>query len=660
MKYLLLLLLFLYIESSGQKKGQDLVDSMLQILPNMKEDSNKINLILQMSEQMYYLSKMNDGISYLEKGLAIAEKLNWKKGIGDCYLNLGNFVGDTGNIAGARSYFEKSLEINRELNDRLNIITCLNNIGRGYQFESDFPHAVNYFFEALKLAEEIKSNKRIALVGTNITATFLMQKNYAKAEEYAKMTLENAEIAKAPFHAAAALEHLGLIYGEKRDTAAAIKYFNRAITAYRSESVLEGELECMIEISNLENPEAGLKTKLEIQDILDKQNSLVPVKAGNLGGIGTLYYDLAKTKTGVSEQDYKLQAAKYLRKAIDLARESKSMNLVADYSFQLSKVEKDRGDFKKALALYEEYHSINDSLFSQEKKNTIAGLEGKQKLAIKDNELAVNNLTLEEQRKTQLGLVAGLILIVIIGALLYWQSRNRKKTNTTLMVLNNELDEANKVKARFFSILSHDLRSPIVNLVHFLELQKESPDLLKGQETIYRQNISDSAETLLNNMEAMLLWSKEQMGDFRPNLKTISVNDLFVYIEKYFERSNNVVIKFDNAENLQIATDENYLHIIMQNLTSNAIRALKNTQNARIVWMAKKEMDNIILSITDNGPGITESQAKSLFDETVVNNETHGLGLHLVRDLAKAIRFNIAVQSEPGMVTTFILSTVAA
>ena len=46
------------------------------------------------------------------------------------------------------------------------------------------------------------------------------------------------------------------------------------------------------------------------------------------------------------------------------------------------------------------------------------------------------------------------------------------------MVLNNQLDEANKVKAKFFGILSHDLRSPVANLIHFLHLQKNDPDLL--------------------------------------------------------------------------------------------------------------------------------------------------------------------------------------
>ena len=660
-KLLIPLCVLCCFELPAQKKSQDLVDSMMLLLPTLKEDSSKVNLILDLSEQLYYLAKMNEGINYLKQGIQLAEKINWKSGIANCYSNLGNLVGDTGNIAQARIYFEKSLAINQELGSKSNIIINLNNLGRGYQFESDFSNAVNCFFKALKMAEEIKSNEKIALVGTNITATYIMQKNYSKAEEYAKMTLKYAEIAKAPYHAASSLQQLGVIYADKNDTAGAIAYFNKAIAVYRGEGILEGELECMSEISNLEIPEAGLKTKLEIQNLLDNQNSLIPVKIGNLSSIGQTYYELAKSKSGAAKNEYLAKATDYLKRSIQLAKDAKYVDQVAASSMRLSEVEKAKRNFEEALALNIAYHSINDSIFSQENKNKIAALESQKTVDLKDKEIQINKLVISNQRKTQWGLISGLCFLGVIGGLLYWQSRSRKKTNTTLMVLNNQLDEANKIKARFFSILSHDLRSPIVNLVHFLHLQKDSPDLLnENQQSVHRQNISDAAEDLLNNMEAMLLWSKEQMENFRPNIKNIAISDLFEYIQKFFGQTENVKIKFDDVAGLTVSTDENYLRTIMQNLTSNAIRALKNTPGATVEWKAKKEGSTTLLSITDNGPGIGREQAKTLFDESVVNNEKTGFGFHLIRDLAKAIQCKIAVQSEPGKGTTFILSNVAA
>ena len=97
----------------------------------------------------------------------------------------------------------------------------------------------------------------------------------------------------------------------------------------------------------------------------------------------------------------------------------------------------------------------------------------------------------------------------IIGSLLFYQSRNRKKTNEKLQLLNTELDEANKAKTRFFSILNHDLRGPVANLVFFLQLQKESPEMLDEESTKRMQDKTmTGAENLLNSMEDILQWRK--------------------------------------------------------------------------------------------------------------------------------------------------------
>jgi signal transduction histidine kinase len=283
-------------------------------------------------------------------------------------------------------------------------------------------------------------------------------------------------------------------------------------------------------------------------------------------------------------------------------------------------------------------------------------MEGQYKLTLKDKELAINKLNLTTQRRTLWGLVAVVLLLCVIGILLYRQNRIRQKTNNRLMVMNGQLDEANKVKARFFSILSHDLRRPIVNLVHFLELQKEDPAIFSEQEQqMHRQHISDSAASLLNTMEAMLLWSKEQMKRFEPEIKEVPIADLFDHIRNFFGEQEKVKMQFTAEAGLVAMTDENYLRTIMQNLTSNAIHAVQHSVDGRIEWKAVKEGKKLVLSIADNGPGISPERAKALFDDSVAVNKKTGLGLYLIRDLAKAIHFEIGVESETGKGTKFML-----
>jgi sensor histidine kinase regulating citrate/malate metabolism len=93
----------------------------------------------------------------------------------------------------------------------------------------------------------------------------------------------------------------------------------------------------------------------------------------------------------------------------------------------------------------------------------------------------------------------------------------------------------------------------------------------------------------------------------------------------------------------------------MQNLTSNAIKALKNRPDATIEWNAVKEGDHTVLSIADNGPGLRPEYAKVLSEESVVENARDGFGLHMIRDLAKAIRCRLDVRTAPGKGTVFSL-----
>lgn len=254
-------------------------------------------------------------------------------------------------------------------------------------------------------------------------------------------------------------------------------------------------------------------------------------------------------------------------------------------------------------------------------------------------------------------MIGAIAFLATTGGLFFYQSRTRKKTNTTLIQLNNELDEANKVKAKFFGILSHDLRSPVASLINFLQLQKRNPGILNTQQITEREEkITGSAQSLLETMEGMLLWSKGQMENFKPDETLVPVSSLFNHLKNFFSDRSTINFIFLDGDAISVQTDKHYLQTIMQNLTANAIKALQQSSNPTIEWKAWKQHDKLYLSITDNGPGINTEQAKSLFDETALVGTKHGLGLHIIRDLAKAIKCNISIAPNNCTGTTFVLA----
>ena len=196
-------------------------------------------------------------------------------------------------------------------------------------------------------------------------------------------------------------------------------------------------------------------------------------------------------------------------------------------------------------------------------------------------------------------------------------------------------------------------------MIHFLHLQKENPEILDQESKQRLQNkTSAGAENLLTSMEDILLWSKGQMQNFKPKLEKIEIQSIFNETKNHFASEENVKIIFENPNQLQIYTDENYLKTIIRNLTGNAIKAVSKVKpsfRGQIIWKAFQENNQNYLSITDNGPGANEDQFKALYDDSQVVGIKTGLGLHLIRDLANAIDCEISVKSSKESGTVFLL-----
>ena len=130
---------------------------------------------------------------------------------------------------------------------------------------------------------------------------------------------------------------------------------------------------------------------------------------------------------------------------------------------------------------------------------------------------------------------------------------------------------------------------------------------------------------------------------------------IYLRIQKSISGYHKIKFEYHNSDAISIFTDENYLKTIVRNLTSNAINVFTTTPNPTIIWKAWQENGVYYLSITDNGPGASKEQFKALYDDKEVVGIKTGLGLHLIRDLAKAIDCEISVDSRIGQGTTFVL-----
>lgn len=662
---MLLFLLFLGQPLFSQQSHQ-YTDSILKLIPEEKNSLAKARHYKSLV--IYHMdSNPEKAIEYANQGLKFSEKSNLSRGVGVFNSYLGNIYQQKGNVEKAMLYYRKSYDINKKDKDFENLASTLNNIANVYLGQSEYEKAIKTYFEALQIAEKTKNNYLKAKCLGNIGIVFSAQENLDKSLYYYDKSLQISKKENDIENTANVTLLIANLYTKKKDTVQAKKRYFEALIYFKKTNSLADIATTYQNLSILyKDYKTNLKYKLEAQKIWDKIGSENVLSLDNLGNLAYEYLRLAKLKKDnkikfsetipYSRNELLLLSNNCLKKSFLLLNKEKN---IGNYSFLKeieAELEAEKGNFKEAFESIKIYYKTNDSIFSQESKNKIAKIESQKQIDLKNKEIKTKAIELKANQRQKWFLIAGLTLLGIIGGLLFYQNQNRKKTNQLLQNLNTELEDANQAKTRFFSILNHDLRSPVSNLIDFLHLQKDSPDLLdEATKNRIEQTTLSSVENLLTSMEDILQWSKSQMENFKPQPKIVGINSLYEDTKKHFSSEEKVQLVFENSNNIEINTDENYLKTIIRNLTNNAIKATSEIENPTIIWKAFQEDGKTNISITDNGKGASDEQFKALYDEKEVVGIKSGLGLHLIRDLAKAIGCEITVESKINEGTTFVL-----
>jgi signal transduction histidine kinase/Tfp pilus assembly protein PilF len=693
-KIYLLFLLFSVLAISQKKEGQARIDSLYSVLTKMKPDSLKVKSMLEIAES-YISVNPKKSYGYANGALILSKSLKWKDGISKSYYTLGSIYSND-------SQFMKSIEYN---NLSLKYTIKPQQILNSFQSNSINYYKMNQYEKAIEILNNcIKLSKENNLKRVEINSYLTLGNIYSqlksnqKAIEYYEISNKIAVTIKDGYTIYLTYLNIGYAYTKSKKHDLAIKSYKKAVLLceenknYLDLSDTYGHMgSCYIAAKKYPQAIESFKKALEI-DVKENDYFNAPICYSGLGeaNFGLKNYDAARKNLNIAiesniksqnfeylEEDYALlgkinleqgiensknstilflEAEKNFYNAIDNNKKTNDLEKTSENYFLLAKTQDLLNKNKQAFLSLKESAVYKDSIYNTNNKETIKNLEDKREIELRDKEIKINKLSLESKEKQKWFYILGLGFLGILGGLLFYQSRKRKITNQKLQILNSELDQANKTKTRFFSILNHDLRSPVANLIHFLHLQQDNPELLdEATKTRMQTKTITGAENLLSSMEDILLWSKGQMENFKPQPKNIAVNQLFDDTKKVFSGYLKIKFEYHNPDNIEIFTDENYLKTIIRNLTSNAINVFTTTQNPTIVWKAWQENGNSYLSITDNGSGASRDNFKALYDDTEVVGIKTGLGLHLIRDLAKAINCEISVDSKVGIGTTFVL-----
>jgi PAS domain S-box-containing protein len=246
----------------------------------------------------------------------------------------------------------------------------------------------------------------------------------------------------------------------------------------------------------------------------------------------------------------------------------------------------------------------------------------------------------------------------------------RKMTEKALIKSEDKLKTINAQKDKFFSIIAHDLRSPIGSFVQLSKMLKdEYKSMSKDTIEFFINNLYKVSNNTYKLLENLLIWSTSSLGKYDikyelVNIKTV-INDT---VKLNLESANlkDIIINTDIQKDLFAFADKNSVLTVLRNLISNAIKFTNRGGNVYINAIERKRNTTnryIKISVKDTGIGISNEKLGKLFkiDETFTTLGTEkekgtGLGLVLCKELIDKNNGNIWVKSETEKGSTFYIT----
>ncbi len=237
---------------------------------------------------------------------------------------------------------------------------------------------------------------------------------------------------------------------------------------------------------------------------------------------------------------------------------------------------------------------------------------------------------------------------------------NNDLLNSQKLIIESQTEELkvlNTTKDRLFSIIAHDLRSPLSSLkgvMQLLDNEYISKEEFKELSKRLQQNV-DNVHGMLENL---LLWSLSQMEGIKPNVKPFNLNfiiDETVLLFKEISLQKQIEINIQSPQILQAIGDEYQIRTILRNLLNNALKFTPSLGQIIIDSSVKGQFVN--LKISDSGVGIERNDLAQIFSNPKLKTGTAGekgtgFGLFLCKELIEKNGGSIGVNSEFGRGTT--------
>ncbi|WP_235954839.1 ATP-binding protein [Cyclobacterium salsum] len=670
--------------SFGQREAIDAIKTKIDSIENKENftpDKPYIDFINQLAE-LYY--NLNPDSTFLlgMKSLEASEKVEYTEGIIDAYRNIGAYHNLRGEYEQAMGFFEEGLHLSEKIQYWRGMANINNSIGLNYYERGLLEESVTAYLRALEIKEQHLSENEQSKTLSNLGLVFLDLGDFEKALSYHNRALEiRKQIQNVP-GMAYSMANIGEVYKENGALEKSLQNYQASLKI--GEDIDNRQL---VSVCHFNIGDIYLEQEKFEEALFHFETALgLDTERNDKVGIS---YDLL----GIGETQMKLgnltAAKKTIEEGLEVALESHLKGEVQKAHLLLSELYEGENNPSKALYHFKLHKAYQDSILNEGTKVEIQKLTTEYALAKKEAEFLQarretelrNEARMEQRLRTGVTIILVILLVAFFIALrsiksqikaretVTTQKNELEKLNKKILLQKNEIEkvanqmfEVNQTKDKLFSIVGHDLKSPINSLKGLMQyvvdekLTQEEFLLVSAQ---LRNEVEQVHFTLIN----LLHWAKGQMKGIVTDTEKVSINKILKEIMSLYKPVSEAK-DISIADNLEAHTDclvdREQCNLILRNLINNA---LKFTNRGGNISITSKKVDDSYweISIQDDGIGIDRQTLTKIFTPAFKEKNRYGtagekgtgLGLQLTKDFVKINGGDIHVESELGKGSTF-------
>lgn len=639
---------FLKIDSLyGQKKYDKVIDLTNELLENIYSLKDNDKKVFTYIKALTFLRQNNIDSALIN--LYISEQIdtpNLPKLNARIFVSIGSINTKISNYEEALKNYLSAQTIHKLLKDSVEYSNTLNDIGLMYYYSGFNQKAVEYFIESINIKKELKDTLKVFSTKMNLALILMELEKSEEAIGYIKDYLDYVLKNNIGIQAQIMCYYnLGLANHLKKQNDSARIYLEYALK-------LSKDLKFDFGIAKVKYALAEIYFELNLYNkSYEFVQSAMSYNFNSVDFWGFANLILAHCKYKLNKDDY----FNHFQVVIDSVKNKPNKGLEKELYNKLLLISLDQKDFEKAYEYEKKLNEIEKELLDNNLNLQVAELKIQSEIDEQKSELARLDLEnkLNEERIEQRNIFIVLLVVfvfILLGVFIYIFFQNQKINN-----LNSKLKESNNTIIKFFSIISHDLRSPVGSFKMILdELNTNYEDYSEEDKKRLIHETTLEVNNILRLLENLLTWAKTSKGEFNLFFKDVDVSselDEIIISLKNILKEKNIEIEKNYSENIIVSVDKDMFNTIIRNLLSNSIKF--SNQNSKISLSAEHKEDCIEISVADNGVGMSQDQLNNLFriDKKITrpgtNNERGtGLGLIIVKELVELMKGKIEVSSE--------------